>query len=106
MVEDDRSDAPVGVSKRLLRLRHLMAREMLHEHWAHVAEITGCADLISQYPALGDRHWGGSSYDAGILHFLSSMMERSPDKLTEVEQFVDSLCSDKSEFTNATLARR
>ena len=98
----------VDINMRLLQLRRLMAREMLHEHWDYVGTITGCTDIISKHMELGERHWGGNAYDACVLQILSTIMERCPEKLAEIEEYVKSICTDLEahQFTNATLVRR
>ncbi len=86
----------------------MMAQELLREHWEEVGRITGCDDVIVQHEELGDMHWGGNKYDARILQVLAEVADRCPEKLDELEQFVEAICAveEGHEYSNVTLIRR
>ncbi len=106
----DERDLPLyepALSDRLLHLRRVAALQFREKDWLHVAEISGCQDVLKPYHRLGHIHWGDNGYDACVLHVLTSIAERNPAAIATIEQYADAVCAacDEHGLSQATLTR-
>lgn len=83
------SEITPAVRRRLIELKSIVVDKFNGAHWAELAALTGCEDVIDNHPRLlRALSWGDDDYEPLILPTLIKVVQHDPNNLTVVEQYI------------------